>query len=107
MAREAGGRKYVSRSDLQAKADNTTANIDVDYMDPTFTKSLPIVPHDMTSNQLLVDLQMNHPDNAQLVRNVVEEYKDKGWLAAYTRIVWLLQYSGKTTVMLTFSRRSY
>ena len=56
-------------------------------MDPTFTKSLPIVPHDMTSNQLWVDQQMAHPDNRQMLLDVCKEYKSKGWLAAYTRVV--------------------
>jgi transaldolase len=64
-------------------------NIDVDWMDPAFTKSLPIVPHDMTSNQLWVDIQMDHPDNTELVRTAVREYKDEGWLAVYTRIVYI------------------
>jgi transaldolase len=62
-------------------------NVDVDWMDPTFTKSLPIVPHDMTSNQLWVNDQMNHPDNQELFLNAVKEYKDEGWLAIYTRVV--------------------
>ncbi|KAF7593230.1 hypothetical protein BBP40_011771 [Aspergillus hancockii] len=62
-------------------------NVDVDWMDPTFTKSLPIVPNDMTSNQLWVNEQMNHPDNVELFKNAVKEYKDQGWLAIYTRIV--------------------
>ena len=57
-------------------------------MDPGFTKSLlPVVPNDMTSNQLWVDIQMDHPDNKELVLNAVKEYKDQGWLAVYTRIV--------------------
>jgi transaldolase len=56
-------------------------------MDPTFTKSLPIVPNDMTSNQLWVHEQMNHPDNRELFDNAVKEYKDQGWLAIYTRVV--------------------
>lgn len=65
-------------------------NVDVDWMDPGFTKSLPIVPHDMTSNQLFVHAQMCHPDNEQLFMDVVREYKDKGWLAIYTRMAVLM-----------------
>ncbi|KAL1962108.1 hypothetical protein VTN77DRAFT_575 [Rasamsonia byssochlamydoides] len=65
-------------------------NVDVDWMDPTFTKSLPIVPHDMTSNQLWVHEQMCHPDNEQLFADAVKECKNQGWLAAYTRIAVLL-----------------
>lgn len=62
-------------------------DVDVDWMDPAFSKSLPIVPHDMTSNQLWVDIQMDHPDNKELFQNAIREYKDKGWLRTYTRIV--------------------
>lgn len=41
----------------------------------------------MTSNQLWVDIQMDHPDNRQLFLDAIREYKDKGWLRTYTRIV--------------------
>jgi transaldolase len=53
-------------------------NVDVDCMDPTFTKSLPIIPNDMTSNQLYVNEQMSHPDNVELFKASVKEYKDQG-----------------------------
>lgn len=56
-------------------------------MDPAFSKGLPIVPNDMTSNQLWVDIQMDHPDNVEMVRKAVQEYKEEGWLAVYTRVV--------------------
>lgn len=62
-------------------------NIDVDWMDPAFSKGLPIVPNDMTSNQLWVDIQMDHPDNVAMIRTAVQEYKKEGWLAVYTRVV--------------------
>ncbi|GAM43869.1 hypothetical protein TCE0_060r19032 [Talaromyces pinophilus] len=65
-------------------------NIDVDWMDPAFSKGLPIVPNDMTSNQLWVDIQMDHPDNVEMVRTAVQEYKNEGWLAVYTRVSVLL-----------------
>lgn len=56
-------------------------------MDPAYTLSLPIVPHDMTSNQGWVHEQMCNPINEELFKSVVKEYKDKGWLAIYTRMV--------------------
>lgn len=62
-------------------------NVDVDWMDPTYSKNLQIVPHDMTSNNLWVNEQMSHPDNAEMVREVCKELKSEGWKAAYTRIV--------------------
>ena len=64
-----------------------TVNVDVDWMDPSYTLSMPIVPHDMTSNQGWVHEQMCNPINDELFKSVVKEYKDKGWLAIYTRMV--------------------
>ncbi|KKY16855.1 putative transaldolase [Phaeomoniella chlamydospora] len=65
-------------------------NVDVDWMDPEYTKSMPIKPWDQTSNQLWVDIQMNHPDNQEMFSKTVKEYKDKGWLAIYTRVAVLM-----------------
>ncbi|KAJ5239290.1 hypothetical protein N7468_003909 [Penicillium chermesinum] len=65
-------------------------NIDVDWMDPSYTLSLPIVPHDMTSNQGWVHEQMCNPINDELFKSVVKEYKDQGWLAIYTRMAVLM-----------------
>ncbi|KAL4994192.1 hypothetical protein BDV10DRAFT_198985 [Aspergillus recurvatus] len=53
-------------------------NVDVDWMDPTFIQALPIVPHDMTSNQM------------HLATKVARGYKERGWLAIYARIAVLL-----------------
>lgn len=65
----------------------SAVNIDVDWMDPAYTLSMPIVPHDMTSNQGWVHEQMCNPVNEELFKSVVKEYKDQGWLAIYTRMV--------------------
>lgn len=62
-------------------------NVDVDWMDPDYIKSMPIVPHDSTSNQLVVDIQMNHPSNAELLKKTALELKEQGWLHIYTRMV--------------------
>lgn len=56
-------------------------------MDPEYIKGMPIVPHDQTSNQLWVDIQLGHPSNQELFRQVATELKDEGWLAIYTRMV--------------------
>ncbi|KAJ5182660.1 aldolase [Penicillium capsulatum] len=62
-------------------------NVDVDYMDPEFTRSLlPFVPEDMTSNQNYVHQQLCHPVNEKLLLDVAKECKDQGWLAIYTRM---------------------
>lgn len=56
-------------------------------MDPEYIKSMPIVPHDQTSNQLWVDIQLGHSSNQELFRQVATELKNEGWLAIYTRMV--------------------
>ncbi|KXS93913.1 hypothetical protein AC578_1860 [Pseudocercospora eumusae] len=61
-------------------------NVDVDWMDPTYSKSLQITPNDMTSNNLWVNQQMSHPDNKQMFQEICKELKSEGWKAAYTRI---------------------
>jgi transaldolase len=64
-------------------------------MDPEFSKSMPIVPHDMTSNQLWVHRQLCQPENQELLNSVVKEYKDRGWLAIYTKMVCATDILGK------------
>ncbi|RFU81094.1 transaldolase [Trichoderma arundinaceum] len=65
-------------------------NVDVDWMDPEYIKAMPIRPHDQTSNQLWVDIQLGHPSDADLLVRAVKEMKDKGWLAIYTRMAVLM-----------------
>lgn len=64
-----------------------TVNVDVDAMNPEFIKSLPITPHDQTSNQIHVHERMSDPANRQLLVDVAREYKGRGWLDIYTRAV--------------------
>ena len=56
-------------------------------MDPEYIKSMPFKPHDQTSNQLWVDIQLGHPSNADLLAQTAAELKKSGWLAVYTRMV--------------------
>ncbi|CAM1503319.1 Fc.00g080950.m01.CDS01 [Cosmosporella sp. VM-42] len=65
-------------------------NVDVDWMDPEYIKSMPIVPHDQTSNQLWVDIQLGDASNQEMFREVAKELKDEGWLAIYTRMAVLM-----------------
>ncbi|KAK5994338.1 Transaldolase [Cladobotryum mycophilum] len=65
-------------------------NVDVDWMDPDYIKSMPIKPHDQTSNQLWVDIQLGHPSNAELLAQTAKELKSEGWLAVYTRMAVLM-----------------
>ncbi|KAJ6498867.1 hypothetical protein C8R45DRAFT_1061173 [Mycena sanguinolenta] len=68
----------------------TQLNVDVDSMDPNVAKSLPFVPHNMTSNQFIVNEQMQVSENRELFLNAVREYGDKGWEAVHDRISALL-----------------
>ncbi|EME43671.1 hypothetical protein DOTSEDRAFT_72882 [Dothistroma septosporum NZE10] len=65
-------------------------NVDVDWMDPTYSKNLSITPNDMTSNNLWVNQQMSHPENKAMFERVCKELKAQGWKAAYTRIAVLM-----------------
>jgi transaldolase len=53
--------------------------IDVDSMEPTVAKALPIKAWDMTSNQLLVNEQMSTPGNRDMLVRVVKDHQDEGW----------------------------
>ncbi|KAJ7267572.1 hypothetical protein B0H12DRAFT_1097728 [Mycena haematopus] len=68
----------------------TQLNVDVDSMDPNVAKSLPFIPHNMTSNQFVVNEQMQVPENRELFLNAVKEYGDRGWEAVLDRISALL-----------------
>ncbi|CAK7241279.1 MAG: hypothetical protein STHCBS139747_002739 [Sporothrix thermara] len=77
-------------------------NIDVDWMDPDFLVQMqPTIRfHDLTSNQNFVDVQMGHPSNVELLRDIAREVRDERaanpdaeetkthslWLAIYTRM---------------------
>ncbi len=56
-------------------------------MDPEYIKNMPITPHDQTSNQHFVDVQLCHPSNKDLLPDVAREVKVQGWIAIYTRAV--------------------
>lgn len=56
-------------------------------MDPEYIKGLPFKPHDQTSNQLWVDIQLGHESNRELLLQTAKELKGEGWLAVYNRMV--------------------
>ncbi|KAJ7148962.1 hypothetical protein C8R43DRAFT_1128728 [Mycena crocata] len=68
----------------------TQLNVDVDSMDPNVATALPFTPHNMTSNQLVVNEQMQVPENREMFLTAVKEYGDKGWEAVLDRISALL-----------------
>jgi transaldolase len=62
-------------------------NIDIDSMDPTFIKSLPRKPHDKTSNQLRMGIQLAHTSNTKLLKSTAKEFKATRGLALYSKMV--------------------
>ncbi|KAJ7282846.1 hypothetical protein C8J57DRAFT_52967 [Mycena rebaudengoi] len=68
----------------------TQLNVDVDSMDPNVAKSLPFMPHNMTSNQCVVNEQMQVPENREMFLGAVKEYGHLGWEAVLDRISALL-----------------
>ncbi|WWD16179.1 hypothetical protein CI109_100604 [Kwoniella shandongensis] len=59
--------------------------VDTDSMDPKVAQSLPFKPHDMTSNQLLVNEQLKNPENKELVEKTIKELgKNASWLDVHT-----------------------
>ncbi|KAJ6443393.1 transaldolase [Purpureocillium lavendulum] len=83
-------RQYHARDACRAHTDCPSVNVDVDWMDPEYIKNMPIKPHDQTSNQLWVDIELGSPSNADLLAQTARELSDKGWLAIYTRMAVLM-----------------
>ncbi|KAI6397312.1 hypothetical protein MCOR20_009600 [Pyricularia oryzae] len=65
-------------------------DVDVDDMDADYIRSMPIKPHDQTSNQAFVDVALAQESNKDLVVQVATEMKGSDWLAVYTRIAVLM-----------------
>lgn len=69
--------------------------MDIDWMDPAFIKSLPRKPHDQTSNQLWMGIQLAQTSNTELLKTTAKELKAEGWLATYSKMVSLTKHSGR------------
>lgn len=57
---------------LLEQLENAGVKIDVDSFDPGIAKSLPFKPHDATSNQALIGLQVLDPAQKYVVLEVVQ-----------------------------------
>ncbi|KAG7104787.1 Transaldolase like protein [Verticillium longisporum] len=60
------------------------------WLDKLEEQCMPIVPHDQTSNQLWVDIQLGDDSNRDLLLETAKELKNEGWLAIYTRMAVLM-----------------
>lgn len=61
-------------------------DVDVDDMDADFIRSMPMKPHDQTSNQAFVDAELAKEANRDLIVEVASKMKGADWLAIYTRV---------------------
>jgi transaldolase len=61
--------------------------VDADTLEADYIASLPITPHDVTSNPRFVHDQIADPSNKELVDQVVKELKDAPWEEIYAVIV--------------------
>lgn len=50
--------------------------VDVDSFDPAVAQSIPFTPHDATSNQALIGLQVFDPTQHEVVESTVREMPD-------------------------------
>lgn len=57
--------------------------VDADTYDVEFIRTLPIVPHDATSNQGFIHAALVDPRNAEVVEGVVAEMKGASWEQVY------------------------
>ncbi|PNY29015.1 Transaldolase [Tolypocladium capitatum] len=81
MARQARGATQVHgwpSNTAEPWTDAATVNVDVDWMDPEYIKRMPFKPHDQTSNQIWVDIQLGHESNRELLLQTAKELKGKG-----------------------------
>jgi transaldolase len=65
----------------------TILDVDVDALSPAVSLALPFKPHNMTSNQFLVNAEMQVPENRELLVKACKEYGDRGWSAVLDEVV--------------------
>jgi transaldolase len=61
--------------------------VDADTLEVDYITSLPITPHDVTSNPRFVHDQLADTNNKEMVEQVVKELKDAPWDEIYAVIV--------------------
>lgn len=62
-------------------------NVDVDSLDPIFVQSLPIQPHDQTSNQRIVHEAIVNPAHQTDVEQIIRSAPGASWEEVYARCV--------------------
>jgi transaldolase len=72
---------------LLEQLENSGVKVDVDSYHLSWIKAVPFTPHDVTSNQIVIQQQMLLPENKEIIEKTVKEMKDKDWLDIHTVLV--------------------
>ena len=72
---------------LLEQLENSGVKVDVDSYHLSWIKAVPFTPHDVTSNQIVIQQQMLLPENKEIIERTVREMKDKDWLDIHTVLV--------------------
>lgn len=72
---------------LLEQLEQSGVNVDVDSYHLSLIKAVPFTPHDVTSNQIVIQQQIVLPDNKELIASTVKEMRDADWLDIHTVLV--------------------
>jgi transaldolase len=72
---------------LLEQLENSGVKVDVDSYHLSWIKAVPFTPHDVTSNQIVIQQQMTMDENKDIIEQTIKEMKDKEWLDIHTVLV--------------------
>lgn len=72
---------------LIEQLEDSGVKVDVDSYHLSWIKAVPFKPHDVTSNQIVLQQQMMLPENKEIIEQTIKEMKDKDWLDIHTVLV--------------------
>lgn len=79
----------TKKSTLLEQLEQSGVNVDVDSYHLSWIKAVPFTPHDVTSNQIVIQQQIMLEENKEVVRETIKEMKGDDWLDIYTVLVGL------------------
>lgn len=77
----------MSKTTLLEQLEQSGVNVDVDSYHLSWIKAVPFTPHDVTSNQIVIQQQIMLEENKELVEETIKEMKDAEWFDIYTVLV--------------------
>lgn len=72
---------------LLEQLEQSGVNVDVDSYHLSWIKAVPFTPHDVTSNQIVIQQQIMLDENKELVEETIKEMKDADWFEISTVLV--------------------